>query len=257
MPNTLKEKKIETLSNFTNFLENIINNDNILWYRGCIKQKDKDKLIPSLYRHKSAKTIENFLEIESKIINKFKERSIPFLESPLSNNIEDLFLMQHFGVPTRLLDWTENPFIAMYFALTAAKFHNLSSDSTSEAIIWILNPVIWNRTVLSHITFRGGVISIYDNEINGYKPEEVTNREPIAIYGKYNSPRIVAQRDVFTLFGKNINPMEEIYKNGNFTNDCVIKLIVPSEKVDDLLKSIISIGFTDSVIFPDLDGLAK
>ncbi|MFH1097674.1 MAG: FRG domain-containing protein [Candidatus Desantisbacteria bacterium] len=250
MPNTLTEKSITNLSEFTAFIEDNINN--VLWYRGC--NSSKNNLIPSLYRHKKHNTINQFLDVESKIMNKFKERSTPFLESPLSNDIENLFLMQHFGVPTRLLDWTENPFIAMYFALTLIKSN---SNTTEDAIIWILNPINWNQNVLSHRSYKGGVISIYDIEIAGYKPTEVSNSEPIAIYGKYNNRRIVAQRGVFTLFGTSTQPMEEIYKLGNFPPDCIIKLIVPSNKIDDMLKSIIRIGFSDSVVFPDLDGLSK
>src|SRR4030067_1702614 len=251
MPNILNEKLINNISEFTTFIEGNINT-NLLWYRGC--NISKNNLIPSLYRHKEYSTIDQFLDMESKIINKFKERSTPFLESSLSNDIEDLFLMQHFGVPTRLLDWTENPFIAMYFALTIKSNPN---NTTDDAIIWILNPINWNQTVLSHLSYKGGVISIYDNEIGGYKPNDVMNSKPIAIYGKYNSPRIVAQRGVFTLFGRDTQPMEEIYKSGSFPPDCIIKLLVPSNKVDDMLKSIIKIGFSDSVVFPDLDGLSK
>ena len=81
--------------------------------------------------------------------------------------------------------------------------------------------------------------------------------KPIAIYGTHNSGRIVAQRGVFTIFGKGIKPMEVIFDEDKFSGDTLIKIVIPKEKIQDILDSLISIGITDSVVFPDLDGLSK
>ena len=62
------------------------------------------------------------MEKESGIIDRFKERCIPHLDRQLVGDWEYLFLMQHHGVLTRLLDWSENPFFALYFAIESAPY---------------------------------------------------------------------------------------------------------------------------------------
>ena len=78
--------------------------------------------------------------------------------------------------------------------------------------------------------------------------------KPIAIYGTHNSNRIVAQRGVFTIFGKGTNPMNKVLDEDN---NCLSKIVLPKDKIESILSSLISIGITDSVVFPDLDGLSK
>ena len=83
------------------------------------------------------------------------------------------------------------------------------------------------------------------------------NDHPVAILGIHNSPRIVAQRGSFCLFGKSLDPMEEIFENGHFPDDALEKTIVPAGQIQDLLQKLIWMGISDSVIYPDLEGLAK
>jgi hypothetical protein len=56
------------------------------------------------------------------LVMRFRQRTIPLHSRDLSDEWDALFFMQHYGVPTRLLDWTENPFIAFYFAVMSARF---------------------------------------------------------------------------------------------------------------------------------------
>src|ERR1700689_3191158 len=90
---------------------------NSLWFRGCGKRNHQ--LMPSLYRHKTIKTKEGIEKLERPLMTRFRQRSIPLHNRPLTDDWDTLFFMQHYGVPTRLLDWTENPFIAFYFAVTS------------------------------------------------------------------------------------------------------------------------------------------
>lgn len=83
------------------------------------------------------------------------------------------------------------------------------------------------------------------------------NAEPVALYGSHNSPRIVAQRGVFLMFGRNVQTVENAYVNGNYPADSLRKILIPADTIAQLLHSLVSVGVTDSAIYPDLDGLAR
>jgi hypothetical protein len=113
---------------------------------------------------------------------------------------------------------------------------------------------------LQGIGFQGTILSPQDEMLKGYAPSSdinLMNILPVAMYGTHNSPRIVAQRGVFTIFGKNTAPMEEVYATFSFPQDSLLKLTVPTQQVAALLKAITSSGITDSVVYPAMDGLAR
>src|SRR4051812_41381980 len=97
-----------------------------LWYRGV--GDASHTLIPSLYRHEGTADAAAFMELEERILQRFRERSIPYQPIPVDKDWELLFLMQHFGVPTRLLDWTENPYIGLFFALTDSRINHATGQ---------------------------------------------------------------------------------------------------------------------------------
>ena len=83
------------------------------------------------------------------------------------------------------------------------------------------------------------------------------NNEAVAVYGTHNSPRIVAQRGVFTMFGQNMSPMERVFEDHAFPDNALMKVVVPADSLSELRSSTFAIGITESVVFPDLDGVAR
>jgi len=168
--------------------------------------------------------------------------------------------MQHYSVPTRLLDWTENPLIALFFALSSAR-KDATGNYANDAAVWTLSASKWNQTVFKHQSFSGAALSPSDTMINqsyaiGSDPRLI-NEMPVAILGIHNSPRIVAQRGSFTLFGKSLTPMDEIYTSHAFPADTLSKITIPAALIATLLHKLVWMGISDSVIYPDLEGLAK
>lgn len=258
----LKITQIDSFKDYISFIEKLKKrSDGPFWYRGC--GKTTYELIPSLYRHKKSSTIEEFMSLEAEIIARFKQRSIPFHSRTISDPWDCLFFMQHFGVPTRLLDWTESPLMALFFAVTSAK-HSLSQRGNivfqSDATIWVLDTFKWNKRAVDLKSFTGKVLTTDDPNANAYKPVGDCNAMkdfPIAIFGAHNSQRIVAQRGVFVCFGKNTESMETTYNKRSFPKDSLVKLIIKRRWLPHFLEAIHIHGLSDSVVFPDLDGLAR
>src|SRR5712692_6043840 len=131
--------------------------------------------------------------------------------------------MQHYRIPTRLLDWTENPFIGFYFAVMSATFRTTrrqrSISFQEDAAVWVLDPIAWNSHALRHQKFDRGVLTPADEALQGYSPLTKfgdMNKHPVALYGAHNNPRIVAQQGVFTIFGQDIGAMEKAYTSDSF-----------------------------------------
>ena len=106
------------------------------WYRGLTDITYP--LSPSIYRppYKA--------ELESTFLGRFKSQTPPFLANIPQNDWEWLFMMQHYGVPTRLMDWTELPLVALTFAL---KNISTKADDTKDLVIYCLNPKELNKKV--------------------------------------------------------------------------------------------------------------
>jgi hypothetical protein len=239
----LKTKSVQTLKEYISLVERLrVNRNGPLWYRGC--GKVSHELKPSLYRHKGSKTIEDFMRLEKLLLARFQQRSIPFHSRSLADPWEWLFLMQHYGVPTRLLDWSESPLMALFFAVTLAR-HSLDSRGrpvfSSDASIWFLDPLKWNKCAVGLKSFTGSVLTTDDPNAGAYKPIGDVNTMkslPIAIYGAHNSQRIVAQRGVFVCFGNDTRPMEVMYERKDFPADCLMRLAIKKDRLPHMYKAL-------------------
>lgn len=230
-----------------------------IWYRGC--GEASSPLIPFLYRHKSKKQ-EDFFALERGLMARFRQRSIPYHTRDLKDDLDALFFMQHYGVPTRLLDWTENPLIALHFALMSAP-KSIRRNGTiyyrGEAAVWILDPYAWNSRALNDLSHNTGPLTSSDESLKAYYPSAAPamRRYPVALFGAHNSSRIVAQQGVFVIFGKERIPMEKLLIDRNFRGNELMKVTIAHHRIPAMRKSLLNHGITESVVFPDLEGLAR
>lgn len=175
--------------------------------------------------------------IEKSLLIEFKRRATPFLPSKFNSesDYEWLALAQHYKLPTRLLDWTENPLIALYFAfcqeVTGKKsvsravwhFYADSEDLVTPEIQE--NPFDLKRTMV-------------------YKPNQITQR-------------ITNQSGWFTIH-------KYVVSNGKLSNfdhvrnykGRLVKFILPEKIRLETLEALDQFGINSYSIYPDLEGLS-
>ena len=256
MPKACKVHRLDTFSKILKAIETFQDANGAAWYRGC--GQAGYKLLPSLYRHPKHKEPDELHRLEKNLASVFTQRSPPFVTQSFTNEWDQMFFMQHYGIPTRLLDWTESPFVALYFALTTCP-RNEKNEASNDAAVWMLNPETWNEGALKDISYNGGVLDQNQGQVKSYSPEaDLDQRKemPIMIYGTHNSPRIVAQRGMFGLFGKSISPMEQLYGNRDLKAGCLQKIEIPKSAIDTVASSLFRKGISDSTVYPDLTGLS-
>ncbi|MCM4157269.1 FRG domain-containing protein [Gramella sp. AN32] len=160
------------------------------------------------------------------IFKQWKRRAYAYLDNKSLSEIELLTIAQHTGLPTRLLDWTYNPLVAVFFACT----ENQDLDGSLYAYK--------SRSYLS--------IADLKNPFNRPKGS-VDMLQPNSSHS-----RLVNQFGYFTIHN---GPNTEL-KRG-IANDDLHKIIIPKNLKRDLLFTINQLGVNQMTIFPDLDGLSK
>lgn len=237
-------KEINAISTFLKpKFQTGIKRANLLWYRG---HTDKGHiLLPGLLRNwKREKTISP-LEYEVALMDIFASRAMHVLETDvhlLKNTFDWLVQMQHYSMPTHLLDWSENAFVALFFAL-------INKDDTytdKDAAVYIMNPEymeLAREILLKDTDFESlqrrlyPIINLstnYHNDINeDYLPfsdkndintraaawrEDDTGKSPKwwakPIVSSLLNVRIRAQYGAFTIFNLVAKPNYDKYENG-------------------------------------------
>ncbi|MDA0179937.1 FRG domain-containing protein [Solirubrobacter phytolaccae] len=256
-----EETTIKSLGEFTHAVEIAMGDEAPVWYRGVTNAEHP--LVPSLFRHPTITQPNELIKLERDLQRRYEERSIPFRDvlAPVGD-WGQLFVMQHFGVPTRLLDWSENPFVGLYFALANPVVDPNTKEVVKDAVVWALKPIAWNRHALQDVNFTGGILSIGtedDDFLKALAPgvnDDHVRATPLALHGIHNSPRIVAQRGAFTIFSKYTTPMDQTFDDKDHPAENLRRFVIPADHVMMMQRALTAIGITDSVIYPDLGGLA-
>jgi len=207
---------------------------------------------------------------EVALINNFRIRAngrLGHRPKPCSD-LEWLFLAQHYGLPTRLLDWTEGPLVALYFA--TSEEHCQGEQAECNACLWAVAPSKLNKANSNRsdpANAQDGLISPENSVVQamamkalGWKDEEVrrrTHQDPsalpqfVALQTFEIDERIVAQSGRFTLHSCE-QEIESLSDKDNYLR----KFLIPADSKRVIRQRLEDLGIQRWSLFPDMQALA-
>lgn len=227
-----------------------------IWFRG--HSKLSHKLIPSIYRNDTWYNKEYSFSGEFGALQKFRRESMLHYES----EYELLELMQHYGLPTRMMDWTESSLISLFFAINKEQ-----SQISENPVVWTINPLELNKLFHNEpliFYFFGNHIHdkipqylyprVNKDDLKSELSGEFLPEFPISIMPSFNNERIISQKSVFILFGKNQTALEEIPDRNLFK---LSKIEIDRKYCNKIFEDLILAGIDFRTVYPDIEGLVK
>lgn len=202
-------------------------------------------LIPRIFRGAEA------TYRESDLLQKFRLRGASRIENPprFKDESEWIRLARHYGLPTRLLDWTYSPIVALYFATCDAQHFN------EDACLWCLNPHRLNLHFKS-----GDTILVPSNKrVKRLIKDAFGNKEPdghdiLAIAAGEIDIRMLVQQAAYTIH-QNANGAD-LRKLTNPAAPILRQFIIPKGAKQHVRELLSRLGISVATLFPDLGHLA-
>lgn len=208
------------------------------FYRG--HSNNNHVLVPSLLRNSFNHDIEHNLFVDSysrgnKVLGYSR------------NSWEFLSIMQHFGIPTRLLDWSECLSVALFFAI---------SDKYNEPEIWVINPFLLNT--YSNYALPPRIVTVGLDELPDYKEcfISIDNKmiwpfdKPLFLQIPWSDNRMANQKGFFTIHSNDI-PLNVNCK------EVVRRVPLSKNAIIGAKRFLEYSGVNEDLVFPDLEGFGR
>ena len=226
-----------------------------VWFRGCTDAGYS--LLPTLHRD----GVPDRPTLEQELLSHFMQNASAELDVwPGDDEWEWLFLMRHYGVPSRLLDWTESPLVGVYFAVTPVAaatehFQRIKMKDNEDGALWLLKPRRLNKATTGGTEIpvmapqNSGRARTIDNFTTSQMSYGASLDKPIAGIAPRRSKRMQAQASVFTISGSERVAIEAV------ADEVVIKYTIPGDCKPAIREELERLGVKRLSVFPELDSV--
>ena len=248
--------------------------DKELWFRGE-RRRYPSILRPQLYRppeDRSMKPVPDLLQIESTLYEDFRRCAVQLCNERMSGNEwcwDAYFLMQHHNAPTRLLDWSDGALMALHFAV-----REKTKDDNSDALVYVMESyrlmdrleALPDREIAKN-QWKDYVAKNPSDELSegdwddAYLPsdaDELAERPlpgpPLLLDLSHITRRIAAQRSRYVVFGTDTDWLAAEFAK---PESSIRAITVDGAACRQIRLQLRDSGITESVIYPDLDGLGR
>lgn len=220
----MHSQQVNTFVDFVNTVEALPLIGGFSLFRG---QSVKGKLLPGIARNDPTR---NTTETEKSMLNQLSLLAATFLpmyETPLDRLVN----AQHFGMKTRLLDWTSNPLVALWFAC--------ADKAEGDVYVYTLDT-------------EGLLFG------NPYEPDPFSFTSTKVFQPRLNNPRVLAQHGWFTLhcFAPRDKRWVRLETHKKLKTR-LMELVIPASKRHEMLNSLDRHGTSARTLFPDLHGVCQ
>lgn len=248
-------------------------------YRGQVNSS-KWNLMPSICRQLKCKENElsRCFEIERDSIKEFQSQVHLYLNSSMLPRRDELLewwmLMQHYGAPTRLLDWTTSPYVAAYFAVESGE---------EDGLVWVLNDwALWDRMAnkypnwIQHLNSQTRPTNNWYGLSRSFEEQSYFNNDALPqiffFQTMLKSTRVVAQQGwcststkLFIDYEDEIGKLYAVHRsdplNKKDYNDSWLywncKIIIPQEQKPEFLRRLQVMNISANSLYPGIDGLGR
>lgn len=174
------------------------------------------------------------------------------------DGLELYVLMRHYGLPTRLLDWSMSPLVSLFFALEKPP------QPDSRRVVWAMDHVQLNEVAIdtAHSIIPGADRRALPRRWlpqilrDGHEGAEIIPKEVFAFKHPLSNPRILAQKGCFTFHGSGRQPIEEIFAAAG--SERLTKLVLEDDaQREEILGELFELGYKEDDIYQDLGALSR
>jgi hypothetical protein len=228
--------RVKNIAEYFAVISGVMSKNDPFWFRG--HESLGWKLEPLALRYGALKKRTRALELISEFM---RVAEIKLSRPPQqTEKLKWIQIARHYGLPTRLLDWTENASVGLFFAC---------KDPSQDGVVFMLNPIQLNRLTypskprIFDANSDGEVIDVYLKLDAKYRQFA---KNPIAINPVWNSERLMVQRGVFTLHGARFDLSGDRIPS-------LVALPILREYKEDLRKDLQRVGIDEMTVFPELE----